>query len=227
MFFFGIIPPLRYKDVNLHEIVNWIVETVGAMGYLGIFIMMFLESSFFPFPSEVAMIPAGYLASKDEMNLAAAFLAGAGGSLAGAIFNYALGHKLGRPFLIKYGKYLLLKPRTIDKTEEFFEKYGPASTFWGRLLPGIRQYISLPAGIGKMPLLGFSIYTFLGAGIWCAVLLALGYIFGQHEEEIQEVLHYLIAAIILMVVGVFYYYRRKNKKIEEEFIEELEEEANT
>ncbi|BBG66358.1 DedA protein [Hydrogenimonas sp.] len=208
----------------MHEIVNWIVETVGAMGYLGIFIMMFLESSFFPFPSEVAMIPAGYLASKGEMSLVAAFLAGAGGSLAGALFNYALGHRLGRAFLIRYGKYIFLKPETVDKTEAFFAKYGPASTFWGRLLPGIRQYISLPAGIGKMPLLAFSIYTFLGAGIWCAVLLGLGYIFGEHEDQIKEVLHYLIGGIILMVIGVFYYYRKRNKKIEEKFIEELESE---
>ncbi len=207
----------------MHEIIDWIVESVGAMGYTGIFIMMFLESSFFPFPSEVAMIPAGYLASKGEMSLTAAFLAGAGGSLAGALFNYVLGHRLGRAFLIKYGKYLFLKPETVDKTEAFFARYGPASTFWGRLLPGIRQYISLPAGIGRMPLLAFSIYTFLGAGIWCAVLLSMGYIFGEHEDQIKEVLHYLIGAIIIMVIGVFYYYRKKNKKIEEEFIEELEE----
>ncbi|WP_456451455.1 DedA family protein [Hydrogenimonas sp.] len=207
------------------EIVNWVVETVGAMGYTGIFIMMFLESSFFPFPSEVAMIPAGYLASKGEMSLVGAFLAGAGGSLAGALFNYVLGHRLGRAFLVKYGRYILLKPETIDKVEAFFEKYGPASTFWGRLLPGIRQYISLPAGIGRMPLTSFSIYTFLGAGIWCAVLLTLGYIFGEHEDRIKEVLHYLIAVIILMVIGVFYYYRRKNKKIEEAFIKELEQEG--
>ncbi len=207
----------------MHEIVQWIVETVGAMGYAGIFIMMFLESSFFPFPSEVAMIPAGYLASKGEMSLVAAFLAGAGGSLAGALFNYALGHRLGRPFLVKYGKYLLIKPETIEKVERFFEKYGPASTFWGRLLPGIRQYISLPAGIGRMPIVSFSLYTFLGAGIWSGILLGLGYIFGEHEEQIQSVLHYLIAGIILLVIAVFYHYRRKNKKIEERFIESLEE----
>ncbi len=206
----------------LEEFVNWIVELVGAMGYLGIFIMMFLESSFFPFPSEVAMIPAGYLASKGEISLIGAFLAGAGGSLAGALFNYVLGHKLGRPFIVKYGKYIFLKPQSIEKVESFFEKYGPASTFWGRLLPGIRQYISLPAGIGKMPLAAFSIYTFLGAGIWCAVLLAMGYIFGEHEEQIKPVLHYLIGGIIIMVIGVFYYYRRKNKKAEKRFIEELD-----
>ncbi|WP_456390537.1 DedA family protein [Hydrogenimonas sp.] len=205
----------------MHEIVNWIVETVGAMGYAGIFIMMFLESSLFPFPSEVAMIPAGYLASKGEMSLLLAFLAGAGGSLAGALFNYALGHKLGRPFLIKYGKYLLIKPETIEKVENFFEKYGPPSTFWGRLLPGIRQYISLPAGIGRMPLISFSFYTFLGAGIWSGVLLALGYIFGEHEEQIQSVLHYLIGGIIVLVTGVFYFYRKKNQKVEEEFIEDI------
>jgi len=210
----------------MHEVVNWIVETVGAMGYLGIFIMMFLESSFFPFPSEVAMIPAGYLANKGEMNIIIAFLAGAGGSLAGALFNYILGHKLGRPFLIKYGKYFMIKPETIDKTEAFFEKYGPASTLFGRLIPGIRQYISLPAGIGKMPLASFSIFTFLGAGIWCAVLLALGYMFGEHEEQIQEALHYILAVIFVIIAGVFYYYRRKNKKVEEEFIAELDKEAN-
>ena len=206
----------------MQEIVNWIVETVGAMGYLGIFVMMFLESSFFPFPSEVAMIPAGYLAAKREMSLAGAFFAGAGGSLAGALFNYVLGHRLGRAFLIRYGRYLFLRPETVDKVERFFEKYGPASTFWGRLLPGIRQYISLPAGIGRMPLVSFSIYTFLGAGLWCAVLLALGYLFGEHEEQIHAVLHYLIGGIVTVVIGVFYYYRRKNKRAEKVFIKELE-----
>ncbi|WP_457593693.1 DedA family protein [Hydrogenimonas sp.] len=209
----------------MHEIIDWIVETVGAMGYTGIFIMMFLESSFFPFPSEVAMIPAGYLASKGEMNIWAAFLAGAGGSLAGALFNYVLGHRLGRPFILKYGRYLLLKPQTLQKVETFFAKYGPASTLFGRLVPGIRQYISLPAGIGKMPLAAFSIYTFLGAGIWCAVLLALGYIFGEHEGQIKEVLHYILAAVFIMIIGVFYYYRRKNKRVETAFIEEIEKEA--
>ncbi len=193
------------------DIVNWIVETVGALGYLGIFIMMFLESSFFPFPSEVAMIPAGYLASKGEMNLITAFIAGAGGSLAGAIFNYILGHKLGRPFLIKYGKYFFIKEETIKKTELFFQKYGSASTLFGRLIPGIRQYISLPAGVAKMPLLSFSIYTFIGAGIWCIVLLSLGYIFGEHEDKIQEAMHYILAGISILILVVYYYFRKKSR----------------
>lgn len=195
----------------METVIHWIVETVGAMGYTGIFVMMFLESSFFPFPSEVAMIPAGYLASKGEMNLVLAFLSGAGGSLAGALFNYALGHRLGRPFLIKYGKYILIKPETIDKTENFFAKYGPASTLFGRLVPGIRQYISLPAGIGKMKLASFSIYTFLGAGLWCIVLLALGYFLGENEEQIKEATHYILIVVFALIVAVFYYYWRKNR----------------
>ena len=194
----------------MYEIIDWIVNTVGSFGYLGIFIMMFLESSFFPFPSEVAMIPAGYLASKGDMNLITAFVAGAGGSLAGALFNYILGYKLGRPFLVKYGKYLFIKEMTIDKTEEFFKKYGPVSTLFGRLIPGIRQYISLPAGIGKMPLQSFCIYTFLGASLWCIVLLSLGYTFGEHEEKIKEAMHYILTAIFIMITGVlYYYYKRK------------------
>jgi len=211
----------------VQEIVHWVVDTVGAMGYIGIFIMMFLESSFFPFPSEVAMIPAGYLASKGEMGLIPAFLAGAGGSLAGALFNYVLGHHLGRAFLLRYGHWVFLKPETVEKVEHFFETYGPASTFWGRLLPGIRQYISLPAGIGRMPLHSFAVYTFLGAGLWCGILLALGYLFGENEAYIQSVLHYLIGGIMVLVAAVFYYYRKQNKKIEEKFIADIEGRPST
>ena len=196
----------------MHDIVAWIVGLVGDLGYIGIFVMMFLESSFFPFPSEVAMIPAGYLASKGEMNLLLAWLSGAGGSLAGALFNYYLGHRLGRPFLEKYGSYLLLKPQTLQKVEDFFAKYGHPSTFWGRLIPGIRQYISLPAGIGRMKLASFSLYTFLGAGVWCAVLLGLGYFIGENEERIKAATHLIIAVVMVLVVIVFYYYYRKGKK---------------
>ncbi len=194
------------------EIVDFIVKLVGDMGYLGIFVMMFLESSFFPFPSEVAMVPAGYLASKGEMNILAAWIAGASGSLAGALFNYAVGHKLGRPFLQKYGKYLFLKEESLQKVEDFFAKYGHPSTFWGRLVPGVRQYISLPAGIGRMHIPSFALYTFLGAGIWCAVLLGLGYFLGENEERIKEYLHIILAVVMALVVVVFLYYRRKAQR---------------
>ncbi len=196
----------------MHEIVSWVVQTVGDLGYMGIFVMMFLESSFFPFPSEVAMVPAGYLASKGEMSLILAWLAGTLGSVAGALFNYLLGHSLGRAFLEKYGHYILIKPQTLKKVEDFFEKYGPASTFWGRLVPGIRQYISLPAGIGRMRLLHFSFYTFLGAGLWSGVLLGLGYFIGENEERIKSATQLIIAIVMILVAIVFYYYYRKSRR---------------
>jgi membrane protein DedA with SNARE-associated domain len=179
------------------------------MGYTGIFVMMFLESSFFPFPSEVAMVPAGYLAAQGQMSLVAAFLAGAGGSLTGALFNYWIGHKLGHPFLLKYGRYLLIKPETIEKVETFFARHGPASTFWGRLIPGIRQYISLPAGIGKMAMVPFAVYTFLGAGIWCAVLLSLGYLFGNDTTAIHHYTAWALAVIFGAMVLFLLVYRKK------------------
>lgn len=193
----------------IDSIVEAIVSLVGQMGYVGIFVMMFLESSFFPFPSEVAMIPAGYLASKGEMNLFLAWFAGTAGSVAGALFNYAIGHRLGRPFLVRYGKYLFLSEESLEKVERFFERYGAASTFWGRLVPGVRQYISLPAGVGRMEVARFVLYTFLGAGIWCAVLVALGYFIGENEELIRHYLHLILGGVMALVAGVVLYYYRK------------------
>ena len=195
----------------MSDIVGMIVNFVGDMGYWGLFVMMFLESSFFPFPSEVAMIPAGYLASQGAMNIFLAWIFGVAGSVAGAVFNYLLAHRVGRAFLEKYGHYIFLKPQTLKKVERFFERYGPVSTFWGRLLPGIRQYISLPAGIGKMHFGRFIFYTALGAGIWCAILLALGYFIGENQEKLQSVLHWIMGALIGIVVMLFYYYRKSLK----------------
>ena len=197
----------------LGEVINWIVQTVGSLGYIGIFIMMFLESSFFPFPSEVVMIPAGYLASKGEMSLIVAILSGILGSLAGAIFNYLLAIKFGRAFLIRYGKYLFLKPSSLEKLESFFKDYGEISTFSGRLIPGIRQYISLPAGLAKMNILKFSLYTSLGAGIWVIILALLGYFLGQNEALIKEYLQNITISIvaIIAVVAIFIYLKQKKK----------------
>ncbi|MCV6607207.1 MAG: DedA family protein, partial [Campylobacterales bacterium] len=154
----------------LGEIVKWIVETVGDLGYLGIIFMMFLESSFFPFPSEVVMVPAGYLSSKGEMNIFLVIIAGICGSLLGAYLNYFLALKLGRKTLHKFGHYVFIKEETLDKVEKFFADHGKISTFTGRLIPGIRQLISLPAGLAKMDLKIFTIYTGLGAGIWVTIL---------------------------------------------------------
>lgn len=185
----------------LHDLIQTIVSTVGTWGYPGIFLLMALESSFFPFPSEVVMIPAGYLAYKGEMNLALAILSGIGGSLAGALFNYWLAMHLGRPFLLRYGKYVLFKEHSLQRMEDFFARHGHISTFTGRLIPAVRQYISLPAGLARMNLGVFSFYTALGAGIWVTVLALLGYTLGHNEAAIRDNLH-LVTLIMLGVVAV-------------------------
>lgn len=196
----------------LHEIVDFIVKIVGDLGYIGIFVMMFLESSFFPFPSEVVMIPAGYLAYKGEMNLFLAIFSGIAGSLAGAIFNYFLAVKYGRSFLSKYGKYVLIKEETLEKMENFFAKHGHISTFSGRLIPAVRQYISLPAGLARMNLWKFSLYTSLGAGIWVLILALLGYFIGSNQDLIDQYLKVIIISIlVLLFILIIFYIRNKIK----------------
>ncbi len=167
----------------LHDVIDFIVASVSSWGYAGIFVMMFLESSFFPFPSEVAMIPAGYLAHKGEMSLILAFLAGTLGSLLGAVFNYYLCYFFGREIFLKYGKFVGITHEKMDKFEAFFNKHGEISTFNSRLIPGIRQYISLPAGLAKMNIFRFCLFTTLGAGVWCAVLLGVGYFLGSNPSK--------------------------------------------
>jgi len=197
----------------LHDVVNWVVGTVSDLGYIGIFIMMFLESSFFPFPSEVVMIPAGYLASKGDMNLGIAIGAGIFGSLSGAVFNYYLALKFGRKFIARWGKYLFIKEETLEKMEDFFAKHGHISTFSGRLIPAVRQYISLPAGLAKMDIWKFSLYTSLGAGIWVVILALLGYFIGENQALIDQYLKTIIIYIIVMLfTGVLFYMLYHNKK---------------
>lgn len=197
----------------LGDIVNFIVQTVGEWGYIGIFAMMFLESSFFPFPSEVAMIPAGYLAYQGEMNLYLAIAIGIAGSLSGALFNYFLAIKYGRGFLIKYGKYFFISPQTISKVETFFKNHGHISTFSGRLIPAVRQYISFPAGLAKMDLKEFSFYTTLGAGIWVTILALIGYFVGQNETLIHQYTKEITVAVLLVLaLGIGFYTIHHKKK---------------
>jgi len=169
----------------VHEIVNYIVDLVSQFGYWGIFIMMFLESTFFPFPSEVAMIPAGYLAFKGEMNIIVAIIAGTTGSLGGALFNYYLAKKYGRRGVLAFGKYFFFTEEKLQKMEEYFVKHGSFSTFVSRLIPGIRQLISLPAGLANMDIRKFSFYTTAGAGLWVIILAILGYYLGMLVEDID------------------------------------------
>jgi membrane protein DedA with SNARE-associated domain len=148
-------------------------------GLWGVFILMFIESSLVPFPSELVMFPAGVLVAKGRMDLASAIVAGTAGSLAGAYFNYYLAALLGKPFLERYGKYFFLPPKKLEKAVQFFDKHGAFGTFTCRLIPGIRQLISLPAGLARLSHIKFSLCTSSGAGIWVSFLVFLGFWFGE------------------------------------------------
>ena len=200
----------------MHEIVDIIVNFAREFGYLGIFMMMFLESTFFPFPSEFAMIPAGYLAVQGEMNLLLAIVVGTVGSLTGALFNYYLALKFGRAGVLKFGKYFFFTEEKLQKMEKFFVDHGSFSTFVARLIPGVRQLVSLPAGLSKMNLGKFALHTTLGAGLWVTVLALLGYLIGGNEALIKEYLHQIVIATLLLIVlalGVYVYLHKRAKKI--------------
>ena len=175
-----------------------IASLAPTWGFLLVLFFMAVESSFIPFPSEIVMIPAGFLAARGELttgnpivDLAIAIAAGLAGSLLGAYFNYFLSAKLGEPFLRKYGKWFFLKPEVLDRACEVFNKYGCATTFVCRLVPVIRQIISVPAGLAKMPLGQFTFFTGLGAGIWTAILAVVGYMLGRTSGNITylELVH--------------------------------------
>ncbi len=197
----------------MHELINWLVLTIGALGYPGIFILMAMESSVVPLPSELVMPPAGYLAQQGQMNMAAVIFLGTAGSLAGAYLNYFAARHLGRPLLLKYGKYVWITEEKFAKVERYFKDHGEISTFIGRLLPVVRHLISLPAGLAGMNHLKFSIYTVLGAGLWITVLSFIGYFIGAERELIVQYSHQaLIGAIVLSAVIIFFYVRAHRKK---------------
>ena len=190
-------------------------------GYILIFAFMAIESSFIPFPSEVVMIPAGFLAARGELtchapvpDLVLACAVGLAGSLAGAYFNYFLSSYLGEPVLRKYGKWFFVKPEALDRACEVFNRYGGATTFICRLIPVIRQLISIPAGLAKMTLGKFTLFTGLGAGIWTVILAVAGYGIGRSAGDITylELVHrgkamidanlvWVIVGGVLLVVG--------------------------
>jgi len=196
-----------------HQIVLWIVDTVGEWGYPGIVILMGLESSFFPFPSEIVIPPAAYLAATGKMSIGMVIFCGTMGSLLGAVFNYWLAAKFGRPFFEKYGRYLLIRPESLDKADRFFAHHGHISMFIGRLLPGIRQYISLPAGLARMDIVPFCAATALGAGIWVMVLSGMGYWFGRNEQFVLQNLRW-VTLVLAGVCGVivFIYWRTRKRR---------------
>ena len=190
----------------LHTFINWILSTVHGWGYLGIFILMALESTVLPIPSELVLIPAGYLAFQGKMSLALILLSATAGCLTGAFINYTFALWVGRPFLERWGKYFFVRPALLHKTDRFFQDYGKISTFSGRLIPGIRHLISLPAGLARMNPASFAAYTMLGAGLWSSVLTLTGYFIGGNEALIHTYLPILSIIIIAAAIIIFIAY---------------------
>jgi membrane protein DedA with SNARE-associated domain len=165
-------------------------------------------------PSELVIPPAGYLISQQQMSWVGVLLSGTAGSVLGALFNYAIAVFFGRPFILKYGKYFGVSEKHFRKGEVFFLEHGTISTFIGRLILGVRHYISFPAGLCRMNLMKFCFYTAVGAGIWVSVLAYIGYFVGNNKERIMEVsrqwsLYIIIACVLLVSVYVIWHKKRQ------------------
>ena len=202
--------------------IEWGVSNAHVWGFVMVFLLMSIESSFIPFPSEVVMLPAGFLAYRGELtfgspqiDIAVVFLCGLAGSITGAFFNYYLAFFLGRPFLHRYGKFFFVRHETLSRAEEIFLKYGEITTFVCRLLPVIRQIISLPAGIARMPVSRFVTFTALGAGIWSGILVGIGCYLGRLSKDMtyKELVYYgkdiiggnyiWLILFILILIGIY------------------------
>lgn len=198
------------------------VDLIAKGGYPGIFVLMAVESSFIPFPSEVVVPPAGYLAAQGRMSLPGVMAASIGGSLVGAWFNYWFATRVGRPFFHRYGKWFLVSERSLDRAEAFFARHGEIGTFVGRLVPAVRQLVSLPAGMARMNLLRFTLFTALGAGLWCAVLYGIGYSVGKAGERLDlsrirdrstgVFLSWVLPSLVVLVAAYVVWHRRRKSR---------------
>jgi membrane protein DedA with SNARE-associated domain len=200
----------------LRPLVEFITSIISSMSYPGIFFLMILESALIPIPSEIIMPFSGFLASTGKINYIGVILAGSFGNLVGSIITYYLGINVGRKFVLNYGKYIFFKKRHLEITENLFKRYGDRVSFVGRLLPVIRTYVSLPAGIGKTKFTRFAIYTFVGSVIWNSMLTYVGMKLGSNWKDIDKYSIYLdIAAVIAIAVFIIWFVQnsRKNKKI--------------
>ena len=202
----------------VERLINWLLATLLTLGYPGIVALMAIESSILPLPSELVMPPAGYWVAKGKMSLAIVLVCGTAGSVIGALANYWVAQLLGRAFVRRFGRYVLLSERSLERAEHYFAVHGEISTLVGRLLPVIRHLISIPAGIARMPLGRFVSYTAVGAFAWCAVLTGIGYFLGRHEdvlrnEEVQRyVTRVLVVIIPLIVIGIGAYVLRHRRR---------------
>lgn len=205
----------------LRPVVEGITQFISILGYPGIFILMTLESALVPIPSEIIMPFSGFLSTTGRLEPIGVIIAGSLGNLIGSILTYYLGLKIGRTFVLKYGKYIFFKRKHLELTERLFAKYGEKISFIGRLLPGIRTYVSLPAGIGKARPKKFVVYTLAGVVIWNSFLTFIGMQLGKRWQNIDKYSLYLdiisVALVAAFVIYFIYVSRRdrdKNVKID-------------
>jgi membrane protein DedA with SNARE-associated domain len=200
----------------LRPLVEFITSVISSLGYGGIFFLMILESALIPIPSEIIMPFSGFLASTGKLGSVGVILAGSLGNLVGSVITYYLGIRLGRAFLIKYGKYILFRVHHLVWTEQLFQKYGDKISFVGRLLPGVRTYISLPAGIGKSNFIKFVVYTLVGSIIWNSLLTYGGIQLGRSWQHIDKYSSYLdiiaVVATAVFIVWIVYSNTRNRGK---------------
>jgi membrane protein DedA with SNARE-associated domain len=197
----------------LEDLLQWLVNFVHDFGYLGIFIMAFLESTFVPIPSEVTMIPAGYLIHEGKMNFFVVFVCATIGAIGGALANYYIAYHFGRRFLMKYGKYMFIDHAKMEKLDGFFAAHGEISTLTGRLVPGLRHVISFPAGLAHMDLKKFTLYTGIGGGLWMLTLILVGYLIGNNVDTVHAYMPYVTAGAIISVAALvilYVVYKRRN-----------------
>ncbi len=198
----------------LTSFISAVLTLVNSLGYTGIFLGMTLESSFIPFPSEVILIPAGALIAQGKMSFPIVFLAGLAGSLIGALINYFLALYLGRTaielLIDKHGKLFFLNNSKLKKSDDYFQKHGEITTFVGRLIPVIRQLISLPAGFSKMKLSKFILFTSLGASFWSFILILIGYFYGSEISSYMKLMTTLIVGSISIILILIYCKRKKS-----------------
>jgi len=191
------------------KLIKAIIAAVAAGGYVGIGGLMAISCACIPLPSEIVMLAAGWEAAKGELSFWWAVWWGTVGCLIGSLVAYWIGRYGGRPFLQRYRRYVLLSAHDLERADGWFTRYGDATVFVTRLMPIVRAFISLPAGVAGMPLLRFSIYTFLGSAIWCWGLAYLGYHTGRNWGTVEGWLHRFDAVIlVLLTVGVIWWVRR-------------------
>lgn len=203
---------------------EWIISVIERTGYLGIALLMMLENVFPPIPSELVLPFAGYVAASGKLQPVGVLVAAVAGSLLGALPWYWLGRKLGhgglQRFARRHGRLLTLEPQDIDRAQAWFKRHGPMSVAFGRLVPAVRSVISMPAGVGRMPVASFLLWSLVGTMAWSALLMGVGYVLQSRYEEAKDLVEWITRGVLAVLVGGYLWrvwrFGRSDRKRERE-----------